>query len=199
MTRIGADTHLLRAAVLQRGRVQGDLLLVDDFLNHRVEPGLMRSIGAALAAWFGEAAPRLVLTAEASGIAPALACSFELGVPMVYAKKFLGPGDRYSYSREVASPTKGMEYRVEVARRAIAPGTVVAIVDDFLARGRTAAALGEIVEEAGAVVAGCGFVVEKSFMPGRALIEDHGWPVHALVRVASLAGGTIALHPEDGL
>ena len=112
---------------------------------------------------------------------------------MVYAKKYLGTGSRYSYAREVTSPTKGVEYRVEVARRMLNPGQRVGIIDDFLSGGRTAESLGEIVEEAGGDVAGYCFVIEKAFMNGRARLERHGWNVDSLVCVASVDGGSIRL------
>ena len=103
----------LQAAVAARARIEGSLVLVDEFLNHRVEPDVINSVGRTLAESFAELEPELILTAEASGIPPALACASALGIPMVYAKKYLGTGDRYSFAREVTSPTKGVEYRVE--------------------------------------------------------------------------------------
>lgn len=115
---------------------------------------------------------------------------------MVYAKKYMGVGQRYTFAREVSSPTKGTEYRVEVARRVLPPGLRVAVVDDFLAGGRTAEALGEIVEEAGGVVLGFVFVVEKTFSGGRERLESHGWSVDALIRVTSLEAGVAVLEPE---
>jgi len=84
-----------------------------------------------------------------------------------------------------------MEYRVEVFRRALPPGRRVLVIDDFLAGGRTAEALGEIAEEAGCLVAGLGFAIEKTFQDGRRRLNAHGWPVDALARVASLDGGRI--------
>ena len=136
-----------------------------------------------------------MLTAEASGIPPALACAGELSVPMVYAKKYLGTGDRYTFAREVTSPTKGTEYRVEVARRVLTPGTRVVVIDDFLSRGRTAEALGEITMEAGCELVGFGFVIEKAWMEGRGRLERHDWSVSSLVTVASLEGGSIEFTP----
>jgi xanthine phosphoribosyltransferase len=183
----------LRAAILEQGRVEGSLLKVDGFLNHRVEPGLMRAIGIDLASRFAPAAPDLLLTAEASGIPPALACAFALDVPIVYAKKFLGVGDRRAFFREVVSPTRGAEYRVEVSRRVLEAGRRVLIIDDFLSGGRTAEALGEITEEAASEVVGFGFVIEKTFARGRERLEAHGWRIEALARVASLRGGRIEL------
>lgn len=181
----------LRTAVLERGRIEGPLLKVDDFLNHRVDPGILYDIGAALASRF--AAPDLILTAEASGIPPAAAVALHVGVPFVYAKKFLGPGDRRAFAREVHSPTRGIEYRVEVSRRVLGAGLRVLVVDDFLSGGRTAEALGEIAEEAACEVLGLGFVVEKAFTGGRDRLTAHGWHVEALIRVGSLAAGTIDL------
>jgi adenine/guanine phosphoribosyltransferase-like PRPP-binding protein len=112
---------------------------------------------------------------------------------MVYAKKFLGTGDRYSFHREVVSPTKGIEYSVEVARRVLEPGLRIAIVDDFLSGGRTAEALGEIAEEAGGDVVGFGFALEKAFLDGRQRLEAHGWAVASLVAVERIEAGTIHL------
>lgn len=186
-------TGLLRQAILERGRVEGTLLKVDDFLNHRVDTRLIAAVGDDLAALFAARNPAVVLTAEASGIAPALACALSLAIPMVFAKKYLGPGGRDVLAREVFSPTRGMEYRVEVARRALTAGETVLIVDDFLAGGRTAEALGEIAEEAGCPVAGFGFAVEKTFQEGRERLAAHGWRVEALARVTSLEDGRVTL------
>ncbi|MDF1594484.1 MAG: phosphoribosyltransferase family protein [Acidimicrobiia bacterium] len=183
----------LREAIARYGEVKGDLLMVDRFLNHRVDPEVMAAVGLDIAAWLTDKNPDLILTAEASGIPPALAASREMGIPMVYAKKYLGPGERYTFSREVSSPTKGAEYRVEVARRVLEPGLRVAIVDDFLAGGRTATSLGEIAEEAGCEVVGAIFAIEKTFAGGRELLESHGWDVHALVGITSLDGGGVEI------
>jgi xanthine phosphoribosyltransferase len=155
----------------------------------------MAGVGRELAELLAPLDPSLLLTAEASGIPPALAAGIEMDVPVVYAKKYLGPGGRYTFYREVSSPTKGTEYRVEVARHVLEPGMRIGIVDDFLAGGRTAEALGEIAEEAGCLVLGAAFVIEKTFTEGRARLERHGWPVWSLVRVESLTGGEVRLAP----
>ncbi|MDJ0924965.1 MAG: phosphoribosyltransferase family protein [Acidimicrobiia bacterium] len=181
----------LRTAVASRARIEGNLVLVDEFLNHRVDPGVIESVGRSLADAFAGSGPDLVLTAEASGIPPALACASALGIPMVYAKKYLGTGDRYSFAREVTSPTKGVEYRVEVARRVLPPGLRLIIVDDFLARGRTAEALGEIAAEAGCEVLGFGFAIEKCWQAGRERLERHGWAVHSVVELERLEGSSV--------
>lgn len=184
-----AHAGIVRDAVLRRGRVEGELLRVDDFLNHRVELDIVDSAGAAIAEAFAGTPIDVVVTAEASGIAPAVSTARALGVPMIFAKKFLGPGGRDAIGREVTSPTKGVEYRVEIARRILGPGLATLVVDDFLSRGRTAEALGEIVEDAGSSVAGLGFVVEKRWMEGRLRLERRGWRVESVVEVVSLANG----------
>ena len=157
------------------------------------EPEVIASVGQELAEVFSDHRPDLILTAEASGIPPAMACSHAMGVPMVYAKKYLGTGDRYSFAREVTSPTKGVEYRVEVARRVLPPGQRVIVIDDFLARGRTAEALGEIVTEAGCELLGFGFAIEKQWQGGRERLERHGWAVHSVVELVSLEGSTLVV------
>lgn len=183
----------LRETVASRARIDGELVMVDEFLNHRVDSSVMQQVGVDLAARFGGFELDLVLTAEASGIPPAITCAAELDLPMVYAKKYLGVGNRYVFAREVASPTKGVEYRVEVARRVLPPGLRVLVVDDFLSGGRTAEALGEITLEAGCELAAFGFVIEKTWMKGRHRLEQHGWHVESLVTITSIDGGTIVI------
>lgn len=170
--------------------------MVDGFLNHRVDTGVMEGIGEQLAALLEPFEPSMILTAEASGIPPAMAAATRMGLPFVYAKKFVGVGHDSSYGRDVSSPTKGTEYRVEVRRHVLPPGSRVAVVDDFLARGRTAEALGEIVADSGGTVAASAFVIEKSSLGGRRLLESHGWTVLSLVRIGSLERGSITFENE---
>jgi xanthine phosphoribosyltransferase len=184
--------ELLRAAVDREGRVEGQLLMVDRFLNHRVEPKLLDAIGSDLAERFSGEEPDVVVTAEASGIPPAMASATHLEVPFIYAKKYLGPGDRHVFFREVMSPTRGTEYRVEVSRRVLEAGLRILVVDDFLAGGRTAEALGEIAEEAACSVVGFGFAIEKRFSKGRDRLTAHGWRVESLLEIESLEGGRVA-------
>ena len=180
----------LHARIRDEATVTGEIVLVDHFLNHRVDPEIMAEVGRQIAEIAAELHPDVILTAEASGIPPAMAVSLETGIPMIYAKKYVTEGERISYWREVGSATKGFEYRIEVRDHIFGGGRVL-IVDDFLHRGRTAVALGEIVEEAGGEVLGVVFVVEKAFAGGRTLIEDRGWRVHSLVSIASLDGGEV--------
>lgn len=183
----------LKTALNELSTVDGDIVRVDGFLNHRVLPGIIEEVGRRIADAIRPFSPDLILTAEASGIPPAAAAAPLLNIPYVYAKKFLGVGNRYSFGREVASPTKGTEYRVEVARHTLEAGLRVVVVDDFLAGGRTAQALGDIAEEAGCEVLAMMFVIEKGFAPGRALLEQHNWPVLALETILSTEDGIVTL------
>ena len=171
--------------------------MVDEFLNHKVDPIVMRGVGAALAELIKPWNVDMILTAEASGIPPAIACALHTDLPVVYAKKYVGPGHRYTFAREVASPTKGTEYRVEVSRRVLEPGLRLAVIDDFLSGGRTAEALGEIATEAGCQPIGFAFAIEKSFTPGRVRLEGHGWTVKSLVKVQSIEDGVVTFGTAD--
>jgi xanthine phosphoribosyltransferase len=181
----------LRSVIRDQGRIRGDLLMVDTFLNHRVDTAVMGGVGEELATRLASFAPDVILTAEASGIPPAMATAAHMRLPFVYAKKFVGDPRPNSIGQTVSSPTKGFEYRVEVAGHILDPGLRIAVVDDFLARGRTAQALGEIAEEAGGQVVATAFVIEKVSFGGHDLLARHGWPIFSLVRIGSLENDTI--------
>jgi xanthine phosphoribosyltransferase len=174
------------------------ILKIDHFLNHRIEPRFMQALGQALADRIAARRPDLILTAEASGIAPALVTALALQVPLVYAKKYLPLSvEPPSLSRIVPSPTKGGDVRLSVSARYLTAGLRVAIVDDFLANGRTALALAEIVNDAGSVTVAAGFVVEKCFQHGRGPLEDFGIPVIALASVARLDANRVVMVGDE--
>jgi xanthine phosphoribosyltransferase len=119
----------------------------------------MAEVARGIAAIAEPLKPDVIVTAEASGIPPAMATSLELGLPMIYAKKYVTPGPRHSFSRDVASATKGSGYSIDIRQRVIDPGQRALVVDDFLVQGRTAVALGEIIEEARCEMLGAAFAV----------------------------------------
>jgi len=178
-----------REATVENDRI----LKIDHFLNHRIEPEFMALLDSALAERLQGFRPDLILTAEASGIAPALATSFALGVPLVYAKKYAPVVEPPALSRVVPSPTKGGETRLVVAARYVQPGLRVAIVDDFLANGKTAVALAEIVKDAQAEAVVAGFLVEKLFQGGRAGLVHHNIPLVSLAQAERLEGGRVIM------
>ena len=177
---------LLKHAILTRARVEGEIVLVDGFLNHRVEPKLVDEVGRFLAGALGPC--QAIVTSEASGIAPAYAAASALGVDMVFAKKRPQPPTG-SLSRRIVSPTKGDTTWLALAPRAIAGLERVAIVDDFLWGGRTALALVEMLREAGIEVTAAGFCVEKTFGNGRSLLEAAGIEVVSAAVITGIEGG----------
>ena len=180
------------------GSVEGQILRIDHFLNHQIEPAFIFELAHELAKRLSAFQPNLILTAEASGIAPALIVAHTLNVPMIYAKKYSHQVEAPSLSRLIRSPTKGEDNRLVVSTRYLRPGQRVVIVDDFLANGRTAAALIEMAREAGAQVLGAGFVVEKHFKHGRRFIESLQVPVATLAQVEHLENGrAILTQPRD--
>ena len=190
-------TPLVRR-IESEGSVDGQILRIDHFLNHRIEPGFIFELAHELARRLSFFQPNIILTAEASGIAPALIVAQTLNVPMVYAKQYSTQVEAPALSREIHSPTKGDNTRLVISRRYIKPGQRVVIVDDFLANGRTAAALIEMSREAGADVLGAGFVVEKRFKHGREYIESLHVPVSTLAQVEHLENGHARLtQPQE--
>lgn len=186
-----AETANLERFLAERAGVSGDIVNVDTFINHRVDLEVMSEIAGRAAEIAAPLRPDVIVTAEASGIPPALMTAAALRLPVVYAKKYVLPGPRQAVSREVSSATKGFEYTIEIRRRVLEPGLRALVVDDFLAQGRTAAALGEIIEELGCVMLGSVFAVEKAWTGGRARLEERGWPVWSVINIASVEGGVI--------
>lgn len=191
---LAAPFEPLVRRIVEEATVENDRILkIDHFLNHRIEPAFMSAMGNALAERIGPFAPDLLLTAEASGIAPALATAYALNIPLVYAKKYAPVVESPALSRIVPSPTKGGEMRLVVSARYLQEGMRVALVDDFLANGKTAVALAEIVADAGARTVVAGFLVEKLFQAGRTGLEELGIPVIALAQVERLEHGRVIM------
>ncbi len=185
--------ELLKQKIREQGVVlSAQVLKVDAFLNHQVDPVLMQQVGVEFARRFAGQDIDKVLTIETSGIAPALMTALALGVPMLFARKqqSLTLGGELLTAR-VYSFTKQVESTIAVAASHLAAGERVLIVDDFLAHGQAALGLAEIARQAGAAVVGVGVVIEKAFQPGRAALERHGYRVEALARLASLADGRV--------
>jgi xanthine phosphoribosyltransferase len=179
--------------------LDGRILKIDHFLNHRIEPAFMTAMGGALAERLWPFEPNLLLTAEASGIAPALAVALALGVPLVYAKKYAPVVETPALSRIVPSPTKGGEAKLAVSGRYLTAGMRVAIVDDFLANGKTALALAEIVADAGATTVVAGFLVEKLFQHGRDGLAALGIPIATLAQVERLEGDRVVMREIESV
>ncbi|MEF2966210.1 xanthine phosphoribosyltransferase [Paenibacillus sp. M1] len=189
---------LLRDKVMAEGIVLGDnVLKVDSFLNHQMDPVLMREVGGEFARRFAEEGVTKVLTIESSGIAPAIMTSLELGVPMIFARKHKSLTLRDDILVEkVYSFTKQETNEITVSKKFLHPEDRVLIIDDFLANGEAAFGLARIVEQVGASVVGIGIVIEKSFQPGASRLQEAGYRVDSLVRIASLENGAVSFVEE---
>jgi len=185
----------LKARILRYGRnLGGGILDVNNFLNHQVDSRLMVSIGRELGKRFSPYRPSKVLTAEISGIAPALQAGVILGVPVVFARKIRSVTmPERVYFRTVPSHTKGQVTELIVAANLIEPRDRILIVDDFLATGKTIEALASIALEGGAKLVGIGVVIEKSFEGGRERLAPLGVPIEALAIVEKMEGDQIVL------
>ncbi len=184
----------LVARILAEATVIDDRIVkIDHFLNHRIDPYLMGAMGAELARRIAPFQPDLLLTAEASGIAPALAVALQSGLPLVYAKKYAPNVEPPEFSRLVPSPTKGGTTRLVIAQRYLPAGARVALIDDFLANGRTALALAEIVAEAQADLVIAGFLVEKRFQGGRHSLSERNIPITTLAQIERLEAGRVVM------
>lgn len=187
----------LKDRILKEGLNLGDgILKIDSFLNHQLDPQLMHGMGREFATLFRETQPQRILTAEISGIAPALMTGIELDVPVVYARKKQPITMRGTIYMEAApSHTKGGMVNLLVSGEFLKAGERVLIIDDFLASGETLKALARLVVAAGAELVGVGVVVEKSFENGRTALREAGFnmPIHALATITNLEGDRIEL------
>ena len=184
---------MLKQRIISDGVILGtDILKVDRFLNHQVDPFLLREIAIEIKNRYKNTDITKVLTVEASGIAIAAFVALELGVPFVFAKKYNARNlDSDVYEEEVFSFTKQKTFTIRVSKNYISKDDKVLIVDDFLAKGGALNGLIGITEQAGAKVAGCAIVIEKTFQGGGDEIRSKGYRVESLAKIASITDGKI--------
>ncbi|WP_053366697.1 xanthine phosphoribosyltransferase [Bacillus sp. FJAT-27245] len=188
----------LKRKIIEEGRVLSeDVLKVDAFLNHQVDPFLMRDIGKEFAARFAADGITKILTLESSGIAPSVMAGLELDVPVIFARKrkSLTMTDGL-LTASVYSFTKQETTEISIASKFISPADKILIIDDFLANGQAALALLKLAEDAGAKIGGIGIVIEKSFQTGRKLLDSKGVRVESLARIESLKNGKVTFLNE---
>src|SRR5687768_9366097 len=180
-------------ALIQRIRKDGrnlghGILKVDGFINHQVDPGLMNECGQELARRMGALGATKVLTAEISGIAPALTTALHLGLPVVYARKqkpITMPNE--IFLTLAPSHTKGRTVELIISPEYLRSQERVLIIDDFLASGQTILGLARLAQAAGASVVGIGAVIEKSFEGGRAALAGLNVPIEALAIISDMS------------
>ncbi len=184
---------VLQEKILNEGKVlSGDVLKVDAFLNHQIDPVLMQEIGKEFAKRFKEENITKIVTIESSGIAPAVMAALELGVKVIFARKrkSLTLQDNM-YVANVYSFTKQETNEISLSRNHIDESDRVLIIDDFLANGQAALGLMSLVEQAGASIAGIGIVIEKAFQDGGKKLREQGIRVESLAEIASLDNNAV--------
>lgn len=177
----------LKERILSDGKcLDGGILKVDNFINHQMDPVLMREMAKELVRRFSGHTINKVMTVEASGIAPAIMVGDYLNVPVLFAKKKTPSTMDNMLVTEVFSFTKNKTYTVCVSGDYLNPGDKVLFVDDFLANGNAALGIIELVEQAGATLEGMGFLIEKGFQNGGELLRNRGIHVESLAIIESL-------------
>jgi xanthine phosphoribosyltransferase len=194
MTLFGEKSmQALKERILREGKNLGNgILKVDGFINHQVDPKLMDACGQELARHFKGVGATKVLTAEISGIAPAVATALHLGIPLVYARKHkpITMPDQV-FLTLTPSHTKGRIVELIISPEYLAGGERVLIVDDFLATGATILGLVRLAQTAGATIVGIGVLIEKTFEGGRAALAHLGVPIVSLARIRAMEGDQI--------
>lgn len=184
---------ILEDRIRQDGTVlTGNVLKVDNFLNHQVDPQLMNELGQEFARRFQDAHITKILTVESSGIAPAVMAGLHLNVPVIFARKHksLTLTDNL-YTAKVYSYTKQVANEISIDRRFLAADDRVLIIDDFLANGQAVQGLLDIAKTAQITVAGVGVVIEKRFQKGHQMVTDAGIQLEALAIIASFEAGQV--------
>ena len=190
---------LLEDRIRSDGEVlPGNVLKINSFLNHQVDPELMKKVGEEFSQLFKDSGVTKVLTCEASGIAPGIMAAYELHVPMVFArKKKPATLNDAVYWADVYSYTKKVTNQICVEQKFLHKDDHLLIIDDFLANGEAVKGMINIANQAGAEVAGVGIVVAKTFQGGSDWIKEHGYRLEALAEIASLANNQVHFVGEN--
>jgi xanthine phosphoribosyltransferase len=183
----------LQQRILREGQILGNgILKVDSFVNHQVDPKLMDACGKEFARRFSRLGATKVLTAEISGIAPAVTTALHLDLPVVYARKTkpITMPDQV-YLTLAPSHTKGRMVELIVSPEYLANMERVLIIDDFLASGQTILGLARLAEAAGSRIVGVGALIEKVFEGGREALQSLGVPIESIACIKSMEDGKI--------
>ena len=187
--------NFLEEKILTDGVVKpGNVLKIDNFLNHQIDIGIIRQIANELKRRFQPAEVNKVLTIEASGIAIATMLANLYDVPVVFAKKSETVSNTdEKYIAQAYSFTHKRMNDVFVSRPYLKNTDKVLIVDDFLADGQAAHALIDIVRQAGGEVVGIGIAVEKGQQMGGALLRPEGYKLESIAIIEEMDYKTQAI------
>ena len=180
--------QLLKDRILNDGIVrEGNILKVDNFLNHQIDVAFLNEIGKEFKRLFRDKNITKIMTIEASGIAIASITAQYFDVPVLFAKKAKSKNlDGELYTSTVKSYTYGKEYTITVAKKFLNENDHVLILDDFLANGAALNGLIDVVKQSGATVEGLGTVIEKGFQGGGVKLRREGYGLHSLAIIESM-------------
>ncbi|MHC1605216.1 MAG: xanthine phosphoribosyltransferase [Candidatus Methanofastidiosia archaeon] len=178
----------LKERIAKEGIVLSDkIIAVNSFINHQIDCVLMDKIGNEFAVFFKDKCATKVLTAEASGIPPALATGMKLSIPVIYARKTKPKTMGKNVYKAIAiSATTGKSAEIVVKKEFLNKSDKILIIDDFISEGVTTLALCEIADAAGAKIVGFGAIIEKIFLKGREKFEKEGIPIHSIIKIKSM-------------
>ena len=185
--------ELLKQRILKDGVIKpGNVLKVDNFLNHQMDIALINEIGKEFKRRFADCPITKILTIEASGIGIAAITAQYFDVPMIFAKKAQSINlDGEMLTTRVESFTHKRVYDVILAKKFLSPDDHVLLIDDFLANGCALMGLIDLVNGAGATIEGAGIVIEKGFQDGGKKIRDMGIRLESLAIVDSMSDNSL--------
>ena len=189
---------LLKDRILNDGKsLAGGILKVDNFINHQMDPVLMKSIAVEFVRRFADLPINKIITIEASGIAPAIMLGYLLELPVVFVKKAKPKTMGDMYVSEVHSFTKNRTYDICVSKEFLVPEDKVLFIDDFLANGNAAFGIMDLIQQSGASLLGMGFIIEKSFQEGgKRLRELSDIRIESLARIKFLEVDTVGFEED---
>lgn len=185
--------NILEKRILEEGRVlPGNVLKVDSFVNHKIDPAFFMKIAEEFKKRFSDLEIDKILTVEVSGIAIAFSVGLLMNKEVIFAKKSVSKtlGDDV-YKSSVYSYTKGVTYDIMVSKNYLNKGDKVLVIDDFLANGKALEGIYDILEQAGAQVEATGILIEKGFQNGGKRLREKGYKIESLATIKSLENGKV--------
>lgn len=185
--------NILEKRILEEGRVlPGNVLKVDSFVNHKIDPAFFMKIAEEFKSRFSDLKIDKILTVEVSGISIAFAVGLLMDKEIIFAKKSISKtlGDDV-YKSSVYSYTKGITYDIMVSKNYLKKGDKVLVIDDFLANGKALEGIYDILEQAGAQVEATGILIEKGFQNGGKRLREKGYKIESLAIIKSLENGKV--------
>jgi xanthine phosphoribosyltransferase len=188
----------LEERIAQEGRIiDGRIIKVDGFLNHRIDTKLLNRMGEEFYRLFGDLGVTKILTAEASGIAVAVIAAQYFDVPVVFAKKAKSDNiEGGLYASEIYSYTYNRKVTFLVSKQWLCAEDRVLIIDDFLANGEALRGLIDIVALAGAQLMGVGVAVEKGFQEGGKRLRERGINLQSLAIIEGVEDGVFRFRQQ---